>query len=110
MRGYLTNIFGKCESLYVYVCFKKMQLNFDSKKIKDIGFKIEKNMTDDFNKDTGRIIPSTFYEGKPIDKYTSEEVNYFKERDKYVNEHKNRYINLYEKELSVYGFEVKFVN
>ena len=50
------------------------------------------------------------YEGKPIDKYTSEEVNYFKERDKYVNEHKNRYINLYEKELSVYGFEVKFVN
>ena len=34
-------------------------------------------MTDDFNKDTGRIIPSTFYEGKPIDKYTSEEVNYF---------------------------------
>ena len=38
-----------------YVCFKKMQLNFD-------------------------------------------------------NEHKNRYINLYEKELSVYGFEVKFVN
>ena len=82
----------------------------NSKKIKDIGFKIEKNMTDDFNKDTGRIIPSTFYEGKPIDKYTSEEVNYFKERDKYVNEHKNRYINLYEKELSVYGFEVKFVN
>ena len=80
------------------------------KKIKDIGFKIEKNMTDDFNKDTSRIIPSTFYEGKPIDKYTSEEVNYFKERDKYVNEHKNRYINLYEKELSVYGFEVKFVN
>lgn len=76
----------------------------------NIGFKIEKNMTDDFNKDTGRIIPSTFYEGKPIDKYTSEEVNYFKERDKYVNEHKNRYINLYEKELSVYGFEVKFVN
>ena len=35
---------------------------------------------------------------------------YFKERDKYVNEHKNRYINLYEKELLVYGFEVKFVN
>ena len=81
----------------------------NSKKIKDIGFKIEKNMTDDFNKDTGRIIPSTFYEGKPIDKYTSEELKYFEERDKYVNKHKNKYKKLYENKLSDYDFEIKFL-
>lgn len=44
----------------MYVCFKKMQLNFD-------------------------------------------------ERDKYVNEHKNKYKKLYEDELSDYGFEIEFL-
>ncbi len=31
------------------------------------------------------------------------------ERDKYVNEHKNKYKKLYEDELSDYGFEIEFL-
>lgn len=89
---------------------KPSQNNDKSQKIESIGVKIEEKMDNDFSEDTSNFLPNTWYEDKPIEDYTPEEIKYFKERDKYINEHKEKYINLYKEELSTYGFEVKFIN
>lgn len=77
--------------------------------IYELGVKIEDKMKEHFSTDIGMVPPPTLYEGKPAKEYTSEELKYFKERDKYVNEHKNKYKKLYEDELSDYGFEIEFL-
>lgn len=97
------------EGTFILKNNKSSQNKDKYKEIYELGVKIEKEMKKNFSTDTGIIPPSTLYEGKPVKEYTSEELKYFKERDKYVNEHKNKYKKLYEDELSDYGFEIEFL-
>ena len=97
------------EGTFILKNNKSSQNKDKYKEIYELGVKIEYKMKEHFSTDTGMVPPPTLYEGKPVKEYTSEELKYFKERDKYVNEHKNKYKKLYEDELSDYGFEIEFL-
>lgn len=97
------------EGTFILKNNKSSQNKDKYKEIYELGVKIEDKMKEHFSTDTGMVPPPTLYEGKPVKEYTSEELKYFKERDKYVNEHKNKYKKLYEDELSDYGFEIEFL-
>lgn len=97
------------EGTFILKNTKPSQNKDKSEIIKCVGASIEDTMKKDFTRDTGISAPSTLYEGKPVKEYTSEELKYFEERDKYVNKHKNKYKKLYENKLSDYDFEIKFL-
>ena len=97
------------EGTFILKNNKSSQNKDKYKEIYELGVKIEDKMKEHFSTDTGMVPPPTLYESKPVKEYTSEELKYFKERDKYVNEHKNKYKKLYEDELSDYGFEIEFL-
>lgn len=106
--GIVTNQLGT--SILINTKTEKNKNN--QRTLEKIGRKIEETMTSDFSENTYFKIPKNPYvkmrNGEK--KLTPKGEEFYMKRDKYVHEHRNEYIDLYNEKLEDYGIKVMFIS